>query len=249
MQPLQRNFWFFIYKQASIQALSNQFFTSPALTLREKARQAITNLLKLSPNFAATLVWCPAHVGIPDKQTVDKASKLTITEGRPLPLPTSLASLCQLIWANLKALVVQPPSLAVLQRLRGTSDPLAVRKALEALPRPEATAIAQLRANHTPLSHFLHRIQALDSPHCEDCLQPKTTEHFLLLCRNFSLERRTLFNALRHLKIPRTTHTILTCPQGFKLLAQYVKGKKTLTTHRLPTNPNPNLEPQSLIQP
>lgn len=75
LKPLQRSFWFFIDNQASIRALSQRFTTSPALALRKAARLAITDLLNLSPLFTATLVWCPAHVGVQENEEVDAVAK------------------------------------------------------------------------------------------------------------------------------------------------------------------------------
>ncbi|KAG0142650.1 hypothetical protein CROQUDRAFT_662301, partial [Cronartium quercuum f. sp. fusiforme G11] len=40
----------------------------------------------------------------------------------------------------------------------------------------------ELCTSHSPLNTFLHRINATNSPDCEACKQPETTEHFLLLC-------------------------------------------------------------------
>lgn len=94
------------------------------------------------------------------------------------------------------------------------------------LARPEATAVAQLRANHTPLSHFPHRIGVVDSPNCDTCHQPETTEHFLLTCKAFLPARKTLFTQLRRLKIPRTTQAILTTPSAFHPLAGYIRESK-----------------------
>ncbi|KAG0138926.1 hypothetical protein CROQUDRAFT_10665, partial [Cronartium quercuum f. sp. fusiforme G11] len=56
----------------------------------------------------------------------------------------------------------------------------------------EASAIAQLRAGHSPLLTFLYRINAANSPNCRLCQQPETVEHYLLLCRRYQGIRRDL---------------------------------------------------------
>lgn len=134
----------------------------------------------------------------------------------------------------------------MVKRLRGSYNPLQTRKALVGLPRPAAAAIAQLRANHTPLSAFLHRINVVDSPHCETCEQPETTEHYLLLCRKYSADRQHMLASLRKLKIPRTTHDILTHPSAFKPLATYIAAtKRFVRSTTWPGQPNtqPNEPP------
>ncbi|KAG0140741.1 hypothetical protein CROQUDRAFT_99726 [Cronartium quercuum f. sp. fusiforme G11] len=75
---------------------------------------------------------------------------------------------------------------------------------------------------HSPLNTFLHRINATDSPDCEACKQPETTEYFLLLCCRYRDTHQQLITALLKLKIPRTTHAILTNPKAFKLLANFI---------------------------
>lgn len=222
-RPFQRCFWFFIDNQATIRALSQRFTTTSALSLRKEARQAIESLLTLSPHSSVTLVWCPAHVGIHENEVVDEAAKSATTEGVALRLPLSLSALRQQINQRSKQSVLQTPSADEIRRLRGVFDPVSTRRGLMALARPEATAIAQLRANHSPLSHFLHRIKVADHPGCEFCHQPETTEHYLLTCRNYLGARTTLFASLRKLRIPRKVHSILTTPQAFQPLATFIK--------------------------
>lgn len=235
LQPSQRAFWFFIDNQASIRALSDRLVTSPALSLRVAARTALNALLTVSRSFSITLVWCPAHVGIQENETVDAAAKEATTEGPQLELPLSLAAVRQQITHAYNSTIRQTPTQEVVKRLRGSYAPVQTRKALMALPRLAAAAIAQLRANHTPLAAFLHRIHAVDSPHCEACKQPETTEHYLLLCRNYAIDRRALFTSLRGLKIPRTTQAILTHPRAFGPLATFVAATKRFV--RSPAQP------------
>lgn len=245
--PHHQNFWFFIDNQASIRALSQRFCTSPALSLRVAARQALTDLLETSPSFAISLVWCPAHVGIHENEAVDVAAKEAATNGEPLCLPTSLAALRQRINAARKASITEDPSPAIARRLRGVHDPFRTRKALMSLPRPDATAIAQLRANHSPLSHFLHRIGVIDSPNCDHCPQAETTEHFVLICREYSTARKALFASLRRLKVPRTLQAILTTPQAFQPLATYVRetGRFEHARRWRPPAPTPSVSTSS----
>lgn len=200
--------------------------------MRVATRQALSALLDTSPHFSVTLVWCPAHVGIQENEEVDEAAKDATTTGELLSLPTSLAALRQRINAACKRTVTQPPSREVIQRLRGAHEPLTIRKALQSLPRPEATAIAQLRANHTPLSHFLCRIGAVEAPTCAECNQPETTEHYVLLCRAYTPARITMLHALRELQVPRTLQDILTTPRAFHPLADYIKETKRFARAR-----------------
>lgn len=90
--PPQSSFWFFIYNQPSIRALSQPLRTTPGLSLRRQAATSLNKLKTLSLSASVALVWCPAHVGIQDNETVDKASKAATTEGAAQHLPISLAA-------------------------------------------------------------------------------------------------------------------------------------------------------------
>lgn len=61
---LQSSFWVFINNQPSIKALTQQLKPSPGLTLRKAVVESLVKLTNTSPLATATLVWCPAHVGI-----------------------------------------------------------------------------------------------------------------------------------------------------------------------------------------
>lgn len=218
----QHSFWFFIDNQALVRALSQALQPSPGLALRQRAVDRFRSLLNLSPSTTISLVWCPAHVGIPENEAVDEAAKAATLVGSPQRLPTSLSAVKQVINTCCKASVTAEPPPNILRRLRGTSTPLQTKKALMALPRHAATAIAQLRAGHTPLSAFLHRIGAVEDPNCSHCGQPETTEHYLLLCRKYTTHRLRLFQRLRELKLDRKINTILSHPDGYPPLAKYV---------------------------
>lgn len=229
---LQTGFWVFIDNQPSIRALTQPLRASPGLSLRRQAVEALVKLASASPSSSVTLVWCPAHVGIPENEEVDQAAKDATVTGRPLELPVSLAAVKQLINLKCKDSICKQPTPPIVRRLQGTHNPTQVRKALSAQPRHSATAIAQLRAGHTPLSAFLHRIRATDDPNCQDCGQPETTAHYLLLCQRYTSQRKTLFRDLHSLHLHCRTQTILTDPRAFKPLAEYISATKRFSQAR-----------------
>lgn len=155
---------------------------------------------------------------------MDEAAKAATADGIAQHLPISLAATKQLINAECKKQVTTFPSPQVLKRLRQCHDPHAMKRALSTLQRHSATAIAQLRAGHTPLSAFLHCINAVNDPNCPECLQPETTEHHLLLCRKYTAHRVVLLANLRGLQINPSLTTILTNPAAFKPLAEYISA-------------------------
>ncbi|KAG0144130.1 hypothetical protein CROQUDRAFT_95448 [Cronartium quercuum f. sp. fusiforme G11] len=158
LTPLSSTFDLFVDNQPALMALSQRLRRTPGLHLRREAQMVINSLLDVHSYTRLKLVWCPAHQGIKGNEEADEAAKeaTTLEDHRPA-FPTSLSA----------------------QTARHT-QPGGSTEALAALPRPEASAIAQLRANHSPLFTYLHRIEAADSPNCDLCGQPETTEHFLL---------------------------------------------------------------------
>lgn len=182
---LQTSFWFFIDNQPSIRALTQPLKPSSGLSLRRQALNSLKQLTSLSPHANVNLVWCPAHVGIQENEEADQAAKEAAKTGAPQVLPASLSAVKQQINAAYKTKITDQPSPLELRRLRGSYNPIAVRKALSALPRHAASAVAQLRAGHTPLLAFLHRIHVVDDPNCLECSQPETNEHFLMLCKRY----------------------------------------------------------------
>lgn len=216
------SFWFFIDNQSSIRALTQQLRPTPGLSLRQRALDVLTTLADTSPFATVRLVWCPAHIGIQENEDADEAAKEATRVGQPQHLPLSLAAVKQRINARCSASVTSEPQPPVLRRLRVYFNPTATRSGLAALARHDATAVAQLRAGHSPLSAFLYRINAVESPNCSECAQPETPEHFILLCRKYEQQRRRLLNRLRELKIGCMLSTILTNPKAYRPLADYV---------------------------
>lgn len=182
---IQRSFWFMVNNQPSIRALTQPLRASPGLSLRQVVVASILKLLNTSPVATVTLVWCPSHTGIQENEDVDLAAKEATSTGVPQHLPLSLAAVKQLINAQRRASVKAQPATTILRRLRGEYDPSLIRQALSSHPRPSATAISQLRAGHTPLMAFFHRINVVEDPNFPECAQPETTEHYLLLCMKF----------------------------------------------------------------
>lgn len=237
---LQSSYWFFIDNQPSIRALTQALKPSPGLTLRRQAVASLTRLVNTSPHSSVVLVWWPAHVGIQGNEDAYEAAKAATVTGEPMSLPLSLAAVEQQINARCKASVSDAPPASVLTRLRGVHDPTHISRALSDLPRHAATAIAQLRAGHTPLAAFLHRITAAESPDCPMCNQPETTEHFLLLCREYREHRTALREQLRAMKLGCDSHTLLTNPRAFKPLADYIGATKRFLKARQWRPPAPD---------
>lgn len=230
-----------IENQLTIRALTQPRRATPDLALRRKAVNALVQRVTLSSTSSVTLAWFPAHVGIHENEEVDQAAKAATVTGIPQDLLISLAEVKQLINSKCRASIVNQLASHIVRRLRGVHIPFHIRKALAELPQHLATAIAQLRAGHTPLSAFLHRIKAVNNPNFQECNQPETTKHFLMLCRNYVPQRKTLFDEIHLLHPHGWMQTILTNPWAFKPLADYISATERFIQERTwapsPTQP------------
>ncbi|KAG0139830.1 hypothetical protein CROQUDRAFT_100990 [Cronartium quercuum f. sp. fusiforme G11] len=96
-----------------------------------------------------------------------------------------------------------------------------ISDAFAKLEKGQAAAISQLRSRHSPLRHYLKRIQAEKTamyPHCE---LTETTAHFLVYCKAYVKARRKLWNRLRKDKIRmdyKNAAKLLDIPSFFKHL-------------------------------
>ncbi|KAG0150142.1 hypothetical protein CROQUDRAFT_88437 [Cronartium quercuum f. sp. fusiforme G11] len=101
-----------------------------------------------------------------------------------------------------------------------------ISDAFARLEKGQAAAIFQLRSGHSPLRHYLKRIQAAETAACPHCGITESTAHFLVYCKAYSKARRILWNRLRKDKI-KTNYTnaakLLDTPSAFKHLASFIE--------------------------
>ena len=88
--------------------------------------------------------------------------------------------------------------------------------------RDTVAKIVQLRTGHCGLNHYLHRFSINDTPYCECGYGKETVEHFLLECRRYKEQRRTLRRevGVGKMRVDR----LLGDPRVIKKTLEYVKS-------------------------
>ncbi|KAF8817596.1 hypothetical protein BYT27DRAFT_7074313 [Phlegmacium glaucopus] len=67
------------------------------------------------------------------------------------------------------------------------------RKTTASWPKRNVSILTQLRTQHAPLQAYLHKIQKVNTPVCQQCKEgPETVIHYLIFCKKFDRHRRRL---------------------------------------------------------
>lgn len=150
----------------------------------------VSNIYELHINGCnITLLWIPAHVGIPGNEQVDTIAKQAAANGVPSISPP--------LWQDhipeLRAYVSQEWQdtwrSGVLGRYFFSIQPVTKRKpwfeAFEGhlLQRFEIRIANRLASNHYCLNHHLNRISIVDSALCSRCGDYESADHILFDCR------------------------------------------------------------------
>ncbi|KAG2335809.1 hypothetical protein BDR05DRAFT_971419, partial [Suillus weaverae] len=79
----------------------------------------------------------------------------------------------------------------------------------------------QLRTRHIPLNHHLHRIKAVESPHCPICPNVnETIHHYLFDCPQYQREHHIFTNTVR--RNATSIAYILTSIEALPHLIRYI---------------------------
>jgi ribonuclease HI len=182
---------FFIDNQAAILAITSRPKPKSNQILFHKIYTKM-QLLKEVFDFSISVFWCPAHVEIIENKAVDALAK-EATEGHLLRAHNfhrTLANVQQIARKNFKFDKKKKP--ITRNDVKLVTHPHKIFESLNKLERSESSIIYQLRSGHTPLNSYLHRIKKLNSPNCTTCNTPEDVQHFLIKCRRFNNERKTL---------------------------------------------------------
>ncbi|KAA1116762.1 hypothetical protein PGTUg99_014349 [Puccinia graminis f. sp. tritici] len=166
--PPFNNVNIFSDNQATLQVIANPPLSksnqSTFIQIFDKLNILITDF-----HFSISLLilWCPAHVGIPENKKVNQLAK-EATEGNTLfdleQQSRTLSNIQQII--NSKFSFVKKKDPIIRNHISLSNIPIKIFNSLNRLERRFSSTIYQLRSGHSPLNDFLFHIDKIDSPDC-----------------------------------------------------------------------------------
>ena len=176
---------------SNLMALQNLSFKSPRTTsyLSYTIQRSTAGLSSCS------LVWVPAHVGIPENECADASARLATT----LPRISQLVSPDDIIQSLKRNHILE-------QSLDWANSPYSSRFPwmspgsnktwLCPIDRNMEVLLARLKTKTAPLNAILFRFKLTNSPLCNNCGQLETPDHFILECPEFEVQRASLRRSL-----------------------------------------------------
>lgn len=242
-------FWFFTDNQTLIHDITGILRAKPGMTTCLRIRQSLGKLVKRRAGSTAAILWCPSKKDVQGLAIADKAAKAASSLPQIIDASPNPQAVSKKIQLQLAKSITSTPPKHTLDRLMGFYDPVTTCKALMKLPRPEASAVAQLRSGHCPLNAYLHRFKASDTPNCDLCNQREDVCHLLTTCRKFVGIRHALFNAAKKKKTNTNRTDLLTNPNVFEDLGVFVRKSFRFYKARHRRFIRPQHDPQSTARP
>lgn len=97
-------------------------------------------------------------------------------------------------------------------------------KLAEDLPRRHVSMLIQLHTGHIMLNKHLHCIGRKNSLWCTTCRSNKTVIHYLMECKRYDKQRKTLESNLK--REARSIHSLLSNPLAIPALFQFISETK-----------------------
>lgn len=140
------------------------------------------------------------------------------------------AAVLRRIKAQLHKATTTPPSPKELPGFMNKVNPEESFEELYTVSRADATSVAQIRLEHSPLNSQPYCSRAADSLKCEVCLQTEDINHFQTLCRVFAGKHRPLLQEETPVAVAPNQFQLLTGLILFKDLATF--GSKSFSFYQ-----------------
>ena len=160
--------------------------------------EALRRIHALACTHQVAILWVPGHAGLPLNERADEAARAGTRLAQPASKPsrsalTNRAARHLLNTADTRQYEAEVP-LDHIHRRATAGEPLPLSKRRT---RAADVALFQLRGGKAPfLRATQHRWGSADSPECPHCQAPQEdTDHFILHCPRWEVERRTHLGA------------------------------------------------------
>ena len=220
----------FTDSQAALRAIDHPRRQSGQMIIKD-ILDCMDSIADNNPDLWIEMVWVPGHSGIEGNERAD-------AEAKRAALDQSLSK--RFAYKALKSARVMHVKTIAKEQWRkvwngNTKTASALRRIMEGRyaknglklysklsDRDMVAKIVQLRTGHCGLNHYLHRFSINDTPYCECGYGKETVEHFLLECRRYKEQRRTLRRevGVGKMRVDR----LLGDPMVIKKTLEYVKS-------------------------
>ncbi|XP_044592911.1 uncharacterized protein LOC123270829 [Cotesia glomerata] len=170
----------FTDSMSCLRAIQNIFTQNPII---QSIHQILDHLRTLKKQVS--LVWIPAHTGIPGNEEADQAAKAATAEECPPDSPVTLTEANKIISKAIKnqwnTMWLQRPS--KLHDVRNN-----ISEVVPTLDRWEQTVLTRIRIGHTNLTHS-YLISKKPQNLCQRCNSPISVKHLLIDCSDYQQDR------------------------------------------------------------
>jgi len=217
--------------QAAIKAINNPRRQSGQQITKE-VLDCIDEATRTHPSLQITIIWIPSHSEIEGNEQVDREAKKaallpeisTPIKHKPMKSARTrmIKELAAKTWKNEWNSTKTARRLHRITKRRGVKSGPKLYN--EILNRNTVATIAQLRTGHCGLNYHLHRLGNTASPYCECGSGKETVEHYLLECRNYNEQRKTMREKIRKGRL--TVEKLLGDPRTLNITMEYIRSTK-----------------------
>jgi len=220
----------FTDSQAALRAIDYPRRQSGQLIIKDLL-DTIDTAVNENPHLQVEMVWIPGHSGIEGNERADIEAKRAaldhtlskcfdykaLKSARVTRIKRAAKEQWHKVWNE------NTKTATALRRIMGRQytkhGPKLYNKLVN---RSMVATIVQLRTGHCGLNYYLHRFGINDSPYCDCGYGKETVEHFLLECRRYKEQRRTLRHEVGVGKM--RVERLLGDPRVIKKTLEYVKS-------------------------
>ena len=221
-------------EDSSIVILSDSLSAIQCLSNRNNAyhNRDIYRILSLISEFKdqgqqVTLVWVPAHVGIPGNEKADSLAKNATTKAQiDRQIPATVKDARRFVARTIEGDWQRRWDSSLGCHQRGIQEQVSTRNFFQCAPRKKEVLISRLRLGRCHLNQYLFQMKKKVSGKCRTCpSKEETISHFLLECPTQELLRHHIRSKLQIQSVD--LRTMLSNSASIDLIYHWVKEKRS----------------------
>ena len=218
----------------SIVILSDSLSAIQCLSNRNNAyhNRDICRILSLISEFKdqgqpVTLLWVPAHVGIPGNEKADSLAKNATSKAHiDRQIPATVKDARRFVARAIEGDWQKRWDSFLDCHQRGIQEQVSTRNFFQCAPRKKEVLISRLRLGRCHLDQYLFQMKKNVSGKCQTCpSKEETISHFLLECPTQELLRHHIRSKFQIQSVD--LRTMLSNSASIDLICHWVKGKRS----------------------